>query len=178
MMRSILIGTLIGTLGIGGAAIAQDAFTPRPVQGLGADTGFTPGASDFAAPGSRAVPGVPGAANKRGPAGGVGPPAKKGRNTWPEEVPARVKTMHHEIVEELDLTPQQSKALQGLMIEKSNEFKARQAKRRAGKGKGAKAGGKGPMAGQGAAPGKRPTPPNAANGERPTPPRSLSNSGF
>jgi hypothetical protein len=169
MMRSIFIGTILGTLGIGGAAIAQDAFSPpRPVQGVGVD----------GAPNQRAVPGVPGAANKRDPAGqsGASPTGKKGRMTWPEGVATRVKTMHQKIVGELDLTPRQSKALQALMIEKGAEFKARKSEKRASKGaqgKGPKAGkgpqgqGKRPMAADGA---DRPKRPGFAAGERPTPP--------
>jgi len=177
MMRSIFIGTILGTLGIGGAAIAQDAFSPRPVQGIGADSvPVAPGLRGNA-PNQRAVPGVPGAANKRGPAGlsGASPPGKKGKRgsiTWPDGVQPRVMIMHHQIVEELELTPKQSKALQALMLEKAEDFKARQAGNRAGKGKGRspKAGkgkGKRPMAGDGA---ERPDRPAFAAGERPTPP--------
>ena len=129
MMRAILIGTVLGTLGIGGAAVAQEAFTPRPIQGLEMAGGpVAPSLVDSGLEQNK-VPGTPGAVNKRGPMGS-GPgasPGKKPRITWPEDVPGRVKTMHRQIVEALGLTPQQSKSLQGLMVQKSKAFQARRA---------------------------------------------------
>ncbi len=178
-MRSIFIGTILGALGIGGAAIAQDGWTPRPAEAIGVD-GFSP---DFAdeAPSRRAVPGVPGAANKRGPGapGEVSPPSKgrkKGRLTWPDDIPPRVKVMYSNIVEELALSPKQSKALHALMVDKAEGFSARQAAKgpKAGKpGKPGKPGAAGHpgMAGKPGAqgrPGKRQSPPASAG--RPTPP--------
>lgn len=129
MTRSIFLGSLIALLGIGGSAIAADGFTPRP-----------PKAATDGAVADRAVDGVPGARNKRGPArsGAESPKAAKRKQaSWPDETPTRLKRMHGEMVKELALTPAQAKSLQALMLKQGAERQARWAER---KGKGGKKG--------------------------------------
>lgn len=156
MTRSILIGSLIGILGIGGSAIAADGFTPRPVQSAST-------ARPELGNGVRPVDATPGVKNKRGPPGaGAELPnaAKRAKGTmvWPEGTPDRLRIMYGKQVEEQGLSPVQAKALQTRMLEKGEAFKAQKTQGKA----------KGPAAGKGQ--GKVPPKAAQAQGGR-TPPR-------
>ncbi len=126
MMRSILIGSLLGALGIGGVAVAQQTAHVRP----------DPSVASSDAPDGALIPvgtrAVPKAERKSPPGAGGGPDAKKGKKrrgrrgaaSWPEGTSPRVKRMHHLIVKALELSPEQAKELQELMVEQGPRNKS------------------------------------------------------